>query len=254
MNQNKCPQCNLLNDANMSFCTGCGSVMFSIGQAGTPTVEKRIELPTVDLNVNKPKTSVNSMWWIAGLIGCFGILGIGLLGVLGLAFFSISKSNSNQNLANSPINISNKRIENSNSNSGQTEAGDLIEILQERKEVGKFKQLQITAVNPVDYFPYAKHAVQTSYHNGSRYISVSIGKFENFDDAKKNFDEQFANVKKKGGKAQILETAADGTINGVHQVKNFFTAEYCTKSAFCYRMASNNPKALKDFLENFIKL
>jgi hypothetical protein len=57
-----------------------------------------------------------------------------------------------------------------------------------------------------------------------------------------------------GGKTQILETAADGTINGVYQSKGNFTAEYCTKSAFCYRMVSKDALALKYFIEHFITL
>jgi hypothetical protein len=170
-------------------------------------------------------------------------------------------SNANQNVNKSgQVNKENKKETIISGNepdvnkSGNDDENELIEILNDRKEAGKFKQLTANTVKVDDFFPLAKAAAQSSYHNGSKYVALSVGKFKNFDDAKQNFDEQFANVKKKGGKTQILATSVDGTINGVHQLKDVFTAEYCTKSSFCYRMASKDPKALKYFIENFITL
>lgn len=254
MNAIRCKKCNFLNDPSMKFCLSCGNEIFSEAQSTIPTVEN-IQIPQQN-NLAATGRS-GSKYWIVGLLGCLGVLGLGIIGIILLA--AISSSNIGKNVATNSQNVAN----NSNTpstpevktNKSDSEIGnELLEILKDRPEAGKFKQLTANLVNKNDYFPLAKAAAQATYHNGSRYVAVSIGKFENFDDAKKNFDEQFANVKKRGGKTQILETSADGTINGVHQFKGTFSAEYCTKSAFCYRMASKDALALKNFIEKFITL
>jgi hypothetical protein len=264
MNLTKCGNCNFLNEPSMSFCTSCGNRIFLPTQSGIPTVEKNLSnFPTVRQESSVTKSSGSSKLWIGGLSGCLGliilsVIGIGLLGIMSFPGAKSEVANINQNANKSGQVNKDKQKEanvadNSEANkSGNDDEKELIEILKDRKEAGKFKQLEVKTVDVEDFFPYAKAAAQTSYHDGSKYISVAIGKFNNFDDTKKNFDEQFANVKKKGGKSQILETSVDGTINGVYQVKGVFTAEYCTKSAFCYRMVSKDPKSLKYFIENFV--
>jgi hypothetical protein len=271
MNQIKCQNCNVINAPNMNFCTSCGSKIVLVAQSSIPTIENLAVGQQKFQQQNLPaKSKSSSKLWIFGLLGCFGLLGIGVIGVAFVVVVSQSDfgnkvSNNNQN-ANKSVLLANKNtnkiisLDNSKSvveeetKTIKSDGNDLLDIFNDRKEVGKFKQLSANIVEVNDFFPVAQDAAQASYHNGSRYVAVSIGKFENFDDAKKNFNEQFANVKKKGGRTQILETAADGTINGVYQVKGIFTAEYCTKSAFCYRMASKDPKALKSFIEKFITL
>jgi hypothetical protein len=260
MNKIACGNCNFLNEANMNFCTSCGKLIGTVAQSSVPTVAKVAILQQkteVYPIVNK---SSSSKLWIGGLLGCFGILVLLSAAIAFLATYSLSGitdsiSNTSRNYNVTPSNSNQKPIISETSEGKKKEfEKDLLDVLKDRKEAGKFKQMTANVVNKDDFFPIAKAAVQSSFHNGSRYVALSIGKFDNFEDAKKNFDQQFSNVKKKGGKTQILETAIDGTINGVHQLKDTFTAEYCTKSAFCYRMASTDPKALKDFIENFIKL
>jgi hypothetical protein len=269
MNQIQCPICNVFNAPNMNFCTSCGNKIYLIAQSSIPTIENiavgQQKLQQQNLPANNKSSS---KFLIGGLLGCLGLLVISVFGVtlaivVSRSDFGNKASNSNQN-TNKTVVVSNnnKIISSENSKNGSEEekkviksdSNDLLDILNDRKEAGKFKQLSSNIVEVNDFFPVAKAAAQASYHNGSRYVAVSIGKFENFEDARKNFNEQFANVKKKGGKTQILETSADGTINGVYQVKGTFTVEYCTKSAFCYRMASKDPKALKSFIEKFITL
>ncbi len=262
MNQIKCANCNVFNNLGMSFCTNCGKAIFQTAQSNVPTVEKISELNTVEaVRKNSGTKKTNSKFWIVGLLGClglivFGVIGIGLLGMA--SYFNTNneiadKNKSNQNNNRKETNFDNNSNADTNKKSDSEEdEKELIDILNDRKEAGRFKQLETKTVDVKDFFPYAKAAAQTSYHDGSKYISVAIGKFNNFDDTKKNFDEQFANVKKKGGKSQILETSVDGTINGVYQVKDVFSAEYCTKSAFCYRMVSKDPKSLTYFIKNFI--
>ncbi len=257
MNQNRCENCGFLNPPNMNFCTSCGNEVVRPAQSSIPTIQKTLaDFPTVDQSDPQKKGNSSSKFWIIGLLLCAGLIGVSVVGVALILVISNAGGLTNQN-----VNISNnnKRIVENNSNTPankiieNNDAGaELFDILSDRKEVGKFTQLTRSIVDVNEFFPHAKAAAQASYHNGSRYVALSIGKFENFDDAKKNFDEQFANVKKKGGKTQILPVAADGTINGVFQVKGVFTAEYCTKSAFCYRMASKDAKSLKAFLESFV--
>jgi hypothetical protein len=271
MNQIKCANCSFLNASNMNFCTSCGKGIFPTAQSSIPTVEKVvIAQDGIQQRNFAPKSGSNSKFWIGGLLGCLGLVGLVAIGAVFLSIFSQLNSgslttNNNQN-TNKTVQIKNGKkdetvsVDNSKTTpddeikTDKSDSSDLIEILKDHQEVGKFKQLTAKVVNVDEFFYYAKDAANSSYHNGSQYVSLTIGRFENFDDAKKNFNEQFANVKKKGGRTQILETSIDGTINGVYQAKGFFTAEYCTKSSFCYRMVSKDPKALKYFIENFIKL
>ena len=277
MNQIKCAKCSFLNDSEMNFCTSCGNELVSVGQSNIPTVQKNLaEFETVVRENQILKKRNNSKLWIGGLLGCFGLIvllfiGSGVVGLLAALQKSYSVANANQNSnkprptpiissKQTPIE-SNKKIESATPDipvvtpniPDKDNSNELMNILNERPEVGKFKQLKPQVVDLKDFFPYANAAAQTSFHDGSKYVSLAIAKFDDFDKAKKNFDEQFSNVKKKGGKTQILETSVDGTINGVYQVKNIYTAEYCTKSAFCYRMVSKDPKSLKYFIENFVK-
>ncbi len=271
MNKILCAKCGFLNEPEMNFCTSCGNGLVSVGQSNIPTIQKNlVEFETVVRENPIVKKSSSSKLWIGGLLGCFGLtvllfIGSGVVGLLAALQKPNIVANTNQN-ANKPRqtpifnskqtpNESNKKIEAPTPNiPDKDNSNELMNILNERPEVGKFKQLKPQVVDLKDFFPYANAAAQTSFHDGSKYVSLAIAKFDDFDKAKKNFDEQFSNVKKKGGKSQILETSIDGTINGVYQVKNIYTAEYCTKSAFCYRMVSKDPKSLKYFIENFIKL
>ncbi len=269
MYQIKCAKCSFLNQPEMNFCTSCGNELVSVGQSNIPTVQKNLaEFETVVRENQILKKSSNSKLWIGGLLGCFSLIillfiGSGILGVLSVLQKDVGLANKNQNSNKArPTPIANSKltsIENKNNESvspnipDKDDSNELINILNERQDVGKFKQLKPQVVALKDFFPYAKAAAQTSFHDGSKYVSLAIANFDDFEKAKKNFDEQFSNVKKKGGKTQILETSVDGTINGVYQVKNIYTAEYCTKSAFCYRMVSKDPKSLKYFIENFVK-
>jgi hypothetical protein len=258
MTQIKCANCGLLNAPNMNFCTGCGKKIVLVTQSEVQTVEKFAIATDKNQSTTKASKSGSKMW-LFGLFGCFGLVFLVAIGAVLLSMYSLStvgetSSNTNKNANNKkvdPVSLTNSK---SNSNTEISDETDLIEILNEHKEAGKFKQLTAKVVKTDEFYYYANAAAQSTYHNGSQYVSLTIGRFENFDDAKKNFDEQFANVKKKGGKTQILETSADGTINGVYQVKDIFTAEYCTKSAFCYRMVSKDAKSLKYFIENFVRL
>ncbi len=269
MNQVKCGSCNSINSSDMTFCTSCGKQIGFAPQSSIPTVQNVVVEPQ-KFQIQQPvaKKSSSSKYWVGGLLGCFGLMILAVVGIVLAVSFSISKSpnntaNSAQNANKPDLSANKKTSETKSSGNSKTESvanqsddyeNDVIRVFQDRKEAGNFKQLTANVVKVDEFFPYAKAAAQGSYHNGSKYVSVAIGKFENFEDAKKNFDEQFSRVKKKGGMTRILETSVDGTINGVYQTKGNFTTEYCTKSAFCYRLVSKDALALKYFIEHFITL
>lgn len=246
----------------MTFCTNCGRPI-------APVRESRLNtLPVVDVPAGVPIAAPAAAaapkkqrpgLWLGGLFGCLGL--VGLAGVALIAFGIYAGSRTTGTVANQNADPQNTRSVKDRSGNDAPPEDDrqsaerhLLEIFNDRREAGKFRQVNAKAVPAKDYFPRAAGAAQASYHNGSRYISVSIGKYTDFPPAKEDFDEQFAAIKKKGGKTQILETAADGTIHGVYQHKGNYFAEYCTTSAFCYRLASTDPRALKTFIEDFIKL
>jgi hypothetical protein len=255
MNQKICSKCGTYNNFEMLFCTNCGIAISVNKQSEIPTVEKKLEDFT-NVKTNKQKNKTTSNLKIFGILGCLGlfVLFVFIFGIV--LFYNLSKSqnivvNSNKNQSNTNLN---KNISEKENNEEKEAENSLTAIFEDRKDVGRFKLLTVNSVKKEDFFSYSIVAKQASYHDGSKYVSVAVGKFADFENAKKSFDEQFANAKKKGGKTQILETPTDGTINGVYQVKDVFSAEYCTKSAFCYRLVSKDPKSLKYFIENFITL
>lgn len=242
----------------MVFCTNCGQRIGVSMQAEIPTAPK-VQLTN---SAQRPMAAAppknNSKLWIGGLLGCLGLFFLGGIGIVGL----IAVSNfSAVNIANTPANNNSGNPDNRNYpwppfvDEKTLETGaqnELLDIFNDKKEIGKFRQTVVNAVPKKDYFPFANGAALATYHNGSRYVTVAIGKFKNFEEAKKNFDDQFANTKKNGGKIQVLPVGKDGTINGVYQIKKNYYAEYCTTSAFCYRMVSTDAIALKNFIENFV--
>lgn len=229
-------------------------------QSDIPTAQK---VPLTD-PVQRPMATVpaknnNTKLWVGGLIGCLGLLFLGGIGVVALIAISGASPGNPANTSNSnKINISNTGYPTPYSTSSPTDlpltdpGDDLLDIFNDKKDIGKFRQVSSQIVPVETYFPFAQSAALASYHNGSRYVTVAIGKFDSFENAKKNFDDQFTNTKANGGKTQLLPVGKDGTINGVYQIKKNFYAEYCTTSAFCYRLVSTDAKALETFIKDFV--
>lgn len=240
----------------MVFCTNCGNKIGTSIQAEIPTAPKvQLTDPIRQPMVTTPPKSSNTKFWVGGLLGCLGLMllsGIGIIALIAISNSASNTSNSNK------IYISNTGYPTANPTPDPTDlpltdpGSDLLDIFNDKKEVGKFRQINSQIVPVETYFPFAQSAALASYHNGSRYVTVAIGKFDTFENAKKNFDDQFTNTKKNGGKTQILPVGKDGTINGVYQIKKNFYAEYCTTSAFCYRLVSTDAKALETFIKGFV--
>lgn len=263
MRPDVCYHCRNANPPGMAFCTNCGRPLPAVRESQVSTAPK-LDFPPAAIAPVAPAAPAaapaakKSKLWIGGLAGCLGAAGI-IVAVLVAAIIYAGNWKSAPRAARPAAPDETETSSNRSANrtpAGETENAEteLLDILRDRREAGRFKQISATAVPAKDYFPGALGAVQASYHNGSRYVSVSIGKFADFELARRNFEEQFDSVRKKGGRAQVLDPAADGTIHGVYQQKGNSYAEYCTKSAFCYRLASADARALKYFIENFITL
>lgn len=247
----------------MVFCTNCGNPMSTSVQAEIPTAPKvQLTDPIQRPMATAAPAKSNTKLWIGGLLGCLGLLFLGGVGAVALIAISSATAgnytNSNRTGISSPgyptpyptfyptPDVTNTPTANPGS--------ELLDIFDEKKEVGRFRQVNSQIVPVESYFPFAQSAALASYHNGSKYVTIAIGKFDTFENAKKNFDDQFTNTKRNGGKTQILPVGKDGTINGVYQIKKSYYAEYCTTSAFCYRLVSTDAKALETFIKGFVTL
>lgn len=250
-----CKNCRHINQPEMAFCTNCGQPISIIKELQIKTLPKLDAAAAAgELGGGKRRWSL----WIGGLLGCLGLSALAVAAIIAAGSFagrikntkSPDPSPNPESTAPAPDQSNPALAPADDRKSAETH---LLEILGDRREAGQFRQVSATVVPAKEYFPRALGAVQASYHNGSRYVSVSIGKYSDFEPAKKDFEEQFSTISQKGGKTQVLTPPADGTIHGVYQYKNNSYAEYCTKSAFCYRMASADAGALKTFIENFVK-
>jgi hypothetical protein len=154
MNKIACGNCNFLNEANMNFCTSCGKLIGAVAQSSVPTVAK-VAIPQQETEVHHTlaKKSDSSKLWIVGLLGCFGILvllssAIVFFATYSLSGFTESISNTTKNNNKPLINSNQKAIINETEEGKKKEfESDLLDVLKDRKEAGKFKQLTANVVN-----------------------------------------------------------------------------------------------------------
>ena len=198
---------------------------------------------------------------IFGVVGCLGLLVLGVIGAGIAGFFIYGSGNSRTSSYPTPTPYasntftSNSSSSNTASNTTSTDASSnlLTAILESRKAVGPFNQTSVKNVTVSEYFPEGTGAAQAAYSNGSKNVFLTVGSFSSMDDAKKNFNDQIRGVKSNGGKVVYENTAADGTISAIYEKGGYYFAEYCNTNNYCNRIHSNSREAVKSFLESYAK-
>lgn len=275
MSSKICPKCGTANSADMAFCTNCGqSLSQSAPRTDEPPPTVFMNQPAVT-NPNQPAMPPNvasmppqppkkgGKGWIYGLAGCLGLLlisGIGLAIVIALGIGGGVFDDSNTvSVSTSPTPAANKERKNSTPaekplTSGDT-SGSLVKILESKKTVGAFNQIELNNVVTKDYFPEATGAAQATYKNNSEYVYLTVGQFESFEAAKKNFEDQLNGVKSGDGKVTYRDTASDGTVSAIYETKyegsKLYFAEYCNTNKYCNRIHSANREALRSFIDDY---
>lgn len=284
MNNKICSNCGTANPAEMTFCTNCGQSLSSAGQ-GAPSSREEPP-PTVFMNPaspttpnqpsfppppqqpaasNPPPPKKGGKGWIFGIAGCLGLLVISVVGLAVLAFVIGYNSEDDKGKIDvdvktpSPTVGSDSKKDSTSSipdddKTADTDAGAfLLTILEARKKVGAFDQTAAKALAAADYFPLAEGAAQAEYTNGSKFVYLTIGKFDSLSVATQNFEDQIEGVKSGGGKVTYENTASDGTVSAVYNNSGYFFAEYCNPNGYCNRIHSDNQAALKSFLDSYAK-
>lgn len=210
-----------------------------------------------------PKKSNKGL--IFGAVGCLGLLVLSVvgLGIVALVFGDqiAGKNNNypsptpytnNTSTANTKSSPSTTPFGSNKTTTGNDSDSDLLlSILESRKQVGSYNQTDAKTVVVGDYFPKGNGAAQASYANGSKYVYLTVGKFDSMDDAKANFDDQIRGIKANGGKVTYQNTASDGTISAIYEKGGYYFAEYCNTNNYCNRIHSNNRDALRSFFESY---
>lgn len=212
-----------------------------------------------------PKKSNKGL--IFGAVGCLGLLVISVvgLGVVALVFGDqlTGKNNNypsptpytnNTSTANTKSSPSTTPFGSNKTSTGNDSDSDLLlSILESRKQVGSYNQTDAKTVTVGDYFPKGNGAAQATYANGSKYVYLTVGKFDSMDEAKDNFNDQISGVKANGGKVTYQNTASDGTISAIYEKGGYYFAEYCNTNNYCNRIHSNNRDALRAFFQEYAK-
>lgn len=216
--------------------------------------------PTPAANPPQPPTKSNK-GLIFGAIGCLGLLVLSIVG-LGVAALLFSNDLSGKNDYPSPTPFtSNSSTPTKGSTSPSpftdtttkgTDSSDLLlTILESRKQVGSYNQTLAKTVVVSDYFPKGNGAAQATYSSGSKYVYLTVAKFDSTEKAKENFNDQISGVKANGGKVTYQNTASDGTISAIYEKGGYYFAEYCNTNSYCNRIHSNNRDALRSFFQSY---
>src|SRR5688500_8309217 len=91
MEMTNCGNCGQVNQPNMAFCTNCGHSISAIREAQINTVPKLDAMPAAARAAGKGKSRL----WIGGLIGCFGLVMIAGVAIIGAGLYAGSLRNEN---------------------------------------------------------------------------------------------------------------------------------------------------------------